>query len=84
MLEAISTKKGYKNLIGKSSKELDLRVYHDVYNYISKNKPTHIILAAARVGGILANSKNPYNFILDNLLIQNNIISTSYELELKT
>ena len=75
--------KGYKNLIGKNSKELDLKVYHDVYNYISKNKPTHIILAAARVGGILANSKNPYSFILENLLIQNNIIRTSYELGIK-
>lgn len=69
--------KGYKNLIGKSSTELDLRNQYDVEEFISIEKPEVVIDAAARVGGILANNDYPYRFIMENLQIQNNLIDAS-------
>ena len=68
---------GYHNLIGKTFKELDLRNQNDVKNFIETNKPEIIIDAAARVGGILANNTFPYDFLLDNMLIQNNLIKSA-------
>lgn len=69
--------KGYNNLIGKSSSELDLKNQQDVANFIDLEKPEVIIDAAARVGGILANNDFPYQFIMENLQIQNNLIDTA-------
>ena len=74
---------GYDNLIGASSSELDLRIQNDVYNFISKNKPDIIIDAAARVGGILANDRFPYKFLIENLQIQNNLIHSAHKLDIK-
>ena len=76
-------KKGYHNLILKTSKELDLRNQNDVYNYLEQEQPEAIIDAAARVGGILANNTYPYEFLMDNMLIQNNLIKTAHELDIK-
>ena len=73
--------KGYKNLIGYSSKELDLRDQRAVFNMLERNKPDAIIDAAAKVGGILANSNYPYEFLMDNMLIQNNLIKAAHELD---
>ena len=70
---------GYTNLIGKTSKELDLRDQNAVENFIKTEKPFAIIDAAARVGGILANSSYPYDFLMDNMLIQNNIIRSAHD-----
>lgn len=64
-------------LIGKSSKELDLRVQKDVHIFFEKEKPEIVIDAAAKVGGIFINSMQPYSFLMDNLLIQNNLIEAS-------
>ena len=75
--------KGYHNLIGKTSKELDLRKQSKVFEFLKKEKPKVIIDAAARVGGILANSTYPYEFLMDNMLIQNNLIKTAHELDIK-
>lgn len=72
-------KLGYKNLIGKSSKELDLRNQSAVNKFIRTEKPMAIIDAAAKVGGILANNNFPYNFIMDNLLIQTNLIKAAHD-----
>ncbi len=69
--------KGYNNLITVSSTELDLRVQQDVSDFFQKEKPLCVIDAAARVGGILANSTYPYQFIMDNLQIQNNLMSSA-------
>ena len=67
-------KKGYSNLLGKTSSELDLRNQKDVYDFVSMEMPDVIIDAAARVGGILANNTYPYEFLMENMLIQNNLI----------
>jgi GDP-L-fucose synthase len=72
--------KGYTNLIGASSKVLDLRNQEAVADFISKEKPDVIIDAAAKVGGILANATFPYQFLMENMQIQNNLISCAHEL----
>ena len=74
---------GYKNIIGYSSKELDLRDQRAVFNILEREKPEVIIDAAAKVGGILVNSQNPYEFLMDNMLIQNNLIRAAHELNIK-
>ncbi|MBC7747419.1 MAG: GDP-L-fucose synthase, partial [Methylotenera sp.] len=73
------TAKGYSNLIGVSSTELDLRDQKAVFNYITTESPTVIIDAAARVGGILANMNSPYEFIMQNMQIQNNLIDSAFQ-----
>jgi GDP-L-fucose synthase len=70
-------KKGYSNLIGQSSQELDLRNQQAVKEFIAREKPDAIIDAAAKVGGILANKDYPYQFIMENMQIQNNLIDTA-------
>lgn len=74
------TTKGYSNLIGASSKELDLRNQQAVRDYIRKIKPDVIIDAAAKVGGILANNNFPYEFLMENMQIQNNLIDAAHRL----
>lgn len=69
--------KGYTNLIGKPSKDLDLRDQNAVNAFFDKEKPEIVIDAAARVGGILANNTYPYQFLMENMLIQNNLIQAS-------
>ena len=75
--------KGYDNLIGVSSKDLDLRNQNDVREYLEYEKPKAIINAAAKVGGILANNTYPYEFLMDNMLIQNNLIKTAHDLNVE-
>lgn len=69
--------KGYNNLIGKSSKELDLKNQQAVLDFFNEEKPEVVIDAAARVGGILANNDYPYLFLMENMQIQNNLIDTA-------
>ena len=71
--------KGYTNLVGKTSKELDLRDQNAVEDFIRTEKPVAIIDAAAKVGGILANDTYPYEFLMDNMLIQNNLIKSAHD-----
>ena len=70
---------GYLNLIGESSKSLDLRDRNQTFDFVEKHKPDVIINAAALVGGILANDNYPYDFLIHNLLIQNNLITAAHE-----
>lgn len=70
---------GYNNLVGKTSKELDLRDQKAVEDFIRTEQPVAIIDAAAKVGGILANDTYPYEFLMDNMLIQNNLIRSAHE-----
>tara|TARA_B110000259_G_scaffold79434_1_gene93032 strand:+ start:3102 stop:4037 length:936 start_codon:yes stop_codon:yes gene_type:complete len=76
-------KRGYLNLIGKSSKELDLRDQKAVLDFFKKNNPEVVIDAAARVGGIWANNEYPYEFLLDNMQIQNSLIQNSLNFDVK-
>ena len=69
--------RGYTNLIFKTSKELDLRNQKNVFDFFEKEKPHVVIIAAAKVGGINANNTYGYDFLMDNLLIQNNLIIAS-------
>ena len=69
--------RGYKNLIFKTSKELDLRNQMEVNSFFEDQKPDAVIIAAARVGGIHTNNTYGYDFLIDNLQIQNNLISAS-------
>jgi GDP-L-fucose synthase len=71
--------KGYTNLIGASSTELDLRNQQAVKDFMAKEKPEVIIDAAAKVGGILANNDFPYQFIMENMQIQNNLVDTALQ-----
>lgn len=71
--------KGYTQLIGMTSADLDLRNQQAVRDFIAKEKPEVIIDAAARVGGILANNNYPYQFIMENMLIQNNLIDSALQ-----
>jgi GDP-L-fucose synthase len=70
---------GYTNLVGKTSEELDLRDQKAVEEFVRAEKPVAIIDAAAKVGGILANDTYPYEFLMDNMLIQNNLIRSAHE-----
>ena len=74
---------GYADLVGRTSKELDLTNQVAVEQFIQAEKPDVIIDAAARVGGIMANNTYPYQFLMDNMLIQNNLIHSSYKLGVK-
>lgn len=69
---------GYSNLIYRSSKELDLRDKLQVDQFFKEERPEYVFLAAAKVGGIVANYDYPADFIRDNLLIQTNVIDASY------
>ena len=69
--------KGYTLLIGKTSQELDLRNQSQVDTFFNAEKPAIVIDAAARVGGILANNNYPYQFLMENMQIQNNLIDAA-------
>ena len=71
--------KGYTNLIGRTSKELDLKNQQAVTVFFETEKPDVVIDAAARVGGILANKEYPYQFLMENLQIQNNLMATAHQ-----
>jgi GDP-L-fucose synthase len=70
-------KKGYTNLIGRTSKELDLRNQEVVLDFYHTEKPEVVIDAAAKVGGILANNNFPYQFLMENMQIQNSLIDSA-------
>ena len=72
--------KGYTNLIGETREKLDLRNKQEVLAYFKKEQPIIVIDAAAKVGGILANNGFQYDFLIENLQIQNNLIDSSHKL----
>lgn len=74
---------GYTNLLGKTSKELDLRNQQGVNAFFETEEPEVVIDAAAKVGGILANNEYPYQFLMENLQIQNNLIDASHKNEVE-
>jgi GDP-L-fucose synthase len=70
---------GFANLITASSKKLDLRRQSDVEQFFATHKPDIVVLAAAKVGGILANSTQKADFLMDNLSIELNVIKSAFE-----
>ena len=70
--------KGFTNFVTRTSKELDLVEQNDVRAFFEKEKPAYVFLAAAKVGGILANNTYRAEFIYNNILIQSNIIDAAY------
>jgi GDP-L-fucose synthase len=74
---------GFKNLLGRSLEELDLRDQAAVTDFFGRERPEYVFLAAARVGGIRANATYPAEFIYDNLMIEANIIHQAYQHEVK-
>ena len=76
-------KHGYRNLIVRTHDELDLRNTEKVREFFAANRPDAVVVAAARVGGIMANNDLPVEFLLENLQIQNNLISASFDFGVK-
>lgn len=76
-------KAGYNSIIKKTHRELDLTNKEKVFEFFKKEKPEWVFLAAAKVGGIYANSTYPVDFLLYNLQIQNNIIEASHKFEIE-
>ncbi len=74
---------GYTNIITRTHAELDLTDQKDTYSFFQDNRPEYVFLAAAKVGGILANNTYPAEFIYQNLAIQNNIIHASWKCGVK-
>lgn len=70
--------RGFSNIIGRTSKELDLRNQAAVEAFFAAEKPDYVFLAAAKVGGIVANNTYRAQFLYENLMIQNNVIHSSY------
>ena len=68
---------GFENIVGLRSRELDMREQAAMREYFKREKPEYVVLAAAKVGGIMANIQAPAEFLYDNLAIQNNIIECS-------
>ena len=75
--------KGFDNILSTPSSDWDLRNQEDVNRFFRINKPDYVFLAAAKVGGIGANSEHPADFIYDNLMIQTNIIDAAYRNDVK-
>ena len=76
-------KEGFENLVFRTSDQLDLRNQTAVADFFAKEKPNYVFLAAAKVGGILANNTYRAEFLYDNLMIQSNIIENSYRQRVK-
>lgn len=70
---------GFRNLLGKSSADLDLRDRNAVFDFFAESMPVNVVLAAAKVGGILANSTYPVDFLSENMRIQINVMDAALE-----
>lgn len=82
-LQRCLTRQGFRNIVTKTSKALDLRDQLATEEFFATEKPDYVFLAAAKVGGIMANNTYRADFILDNLLIQNNVVNASYKNNVK-
>lgn len=75
--------KGFHNFVFRTSKELDLRNQQAVSDFFQTEKPEYVFLAAAKVGGIIANNTYRADFLYENLAIQNNVVHSAYETSVK-
>lgn len=74
---------GFTNIVGKTSAEMDLRERDAVFDFIRRTRPRYVVLAAAKVGGILANSTYPVDFLSDNIRIQVNVLDAAREAQVE-
>lgn len=74
---------GYNNFVYRRSRELDLKNQQATMDFFEKEKPDVVVLAAAKVGGIMANIEAPATFLYDNLMIQSNVIDSAYKCGVK-
>ncbi len=74
---------GFSNIVTKASSEVDLRNQQDVNVFFENEKPDYVFLAAAKVGGIMANNTYKAEFLYDNLMIETNIIQAAYKNDVK-
>jgi GDP-L-fucose synthase len=74
---------GFNDLVGATSRELDLRREDEVRTFFQAHRPSVVVLAAARVGGILANATRPADFLGDNLRIQVNVLEAAHEVDVE-
>lgn len=82
-IERVFRNNGFNHIVGLPSRELDLRKQASVEQYFKEEHPDYVILAAAKVGGIMANMQYPAEFLYDNLMIQSNIIEAAYRFGVK-
>ncbi|AEV29461.1 nucleoside-diphosphate-sugar epimerase [Sphaerochaeta pleomorpha str. Grapes] len=75
--------KGFQNIVSRTSKELDLRRQMEVEDFFKEEKPDYVFLAAAKVGGIMANSTYPADFMYDNMIMEMNVIHSAFENKVK-
>lgn len=76
-------KAGYHNLLLRTSSELDLRRQDQVESFFAEEKPEYVFLGAAKVGGIVANSKHPADFMYDNMILEMNVIHSAFVNQVK-
>ena len=76
-------KQGYANILMRTSKELDLRRQDQVEAFFAAEKPDYVFLAAAKVGGIMANSEHPADFMYDNMILEMNVIHAAFQNQVK-
>lgn len=76
-------KNGFTNIVKRTRKELDLLDQKEVLNFFEKEKPEYVFMAAAKVGGIIANRENPASFIYENLMVETNIINSAHKTNVK-
>ena len=76
-------KQGYTNILMRTSKELDLRRQDQVEAFFATEKPEYVFLAAAKVGGIMANSEHPADFMYDNMILEMNVIHAAFQNQVK-
>ena len=76
-------KEGYTNIIGRSSKELDLCRQNQVEDFFADEKPEYVFLAAAKVGGIMANSLHKADFLYENMILEMNVIKAAFDIGVK-
>lgn len=74
---------GYHNIVTRTSKELDLRRQDAVEQFFAKEKPDYVFLAAAKVGGIMANNTYPADFMYDNMILEMNVIKSAFDNKVK-
>ncbi len=74
---------GYHNIVTRTSKELDLRRQEQVEKFFAEEKPDYVFLAAAKVGGIMANDLHPADFMYDNMILEMNVIKAAYDNQVK-